>query len=171
MKNTQGIVMLTRNRLIQLFIMLALLIGLFIWRTVDFEVNNQDKINLATGDNRAKNCQLSEPCVYETDFGDFTLIIQEGKVVPEEWYHLTLESQTKNWTIKSAQVISEKGFIGKIPVDLVLVSTEKSNGITRYNAKSMVGACSEKNVLLELQVNLLIAGKETSIAYQFFVSN
>lgn len=71
--------MLTPNRLIQLLIMLTLLIGLFVWRTISFEEMNQDQNKLEVTLNPYSNiCDLSEPCIYLSSVGDFIFDYLEG---------------------------------------------------------------------------------------------
>jgi len=150
--------------------MLILLIGLFVWRTLSFEDLNQDQDKLeAILDSNSEVCDLSEPCIYQSEVGDFVLTVEEGKIVPEEWYQLTLYSQKKNWVVESAQLVSERAFTGSIPIELKLEENESNNII--YKGKSKVGACAEKNVLMQLQVDLLVNGHQVPIEYRFVMSN
>jgi len=164
--------MLTLNRLIQLIIMLILLIGLFVWRTLSFEDLNQDQGKLeAILDSNSQVCDLSEPCTYQSTVGDFVLTVEEGKIVPEEWYQLTLHSQKKDWLVESAQLVSKRAFTGSIPIELKLEENENVGNLTIYKGKSKVGTCSEKNALMQLQVNLLVNGQQLPIEYRFIISN
>jgi len=150
--------------------MLILLIGLFAWRTLSFEDLNQDQDKLEVIlDSNSEICDLSEPCIYQSAVGDFVLTVEEGKIVPEEWYQLTLYSQKKNWVVESAQLVSERAFTGSIPIELKLEENESNNTI--YKGKSKVGACAEKNVLMQLQVDLLVNGHQVPIEYRFVMSN
>ena len=144
-------------------VMLVILTGLFIWRTSTFlEGAVKETSTFAT-----PLCQLSEPCTVKTDFGDFILTVKEGKIVPDEPYHLTLHGPVKDWMVSSAQVVGTKNYTGRIPVTLVR-DDDQSNAII-YQATSMIGACSEDNVQLQLQIVVLVNGKELPIKYNFSV--
>ncbi|RBW47533.1 hypothetical protein DS885_02740 [Psychromonas sp. B3M02] len=163
--------MLTPTRLIQLLIMLSLLIGLFVWRTLSFESSEQSSSEQSNQVSKTDQlvCQLSKPCVLESASGRFILTVEEGEVVPDQPFNISLTSELKNWTVSDAKMVSEKGFEGKISVTLVPV--ESINHSITYQAQTMVGACSEKNASITLQITLLIDDKTVPIEYTFLVAN
>lgn len=163
--------MLTPTRLIQLLIMLSLLIGLFVWRTLSFESSEQSSSEQSNQVSKTDQlvCQLSKPCVLESASGRFILTVEEGEVVPDQPFNISLTSELKNWTVSDAKMVSEKGFEGKISVTLVPV--ESINDSITYQARTMVGACSEKNASITLQITLLIDDKTVPIEYTFLVAN
>lgn len=165
--------MLTKSRLIQLFFMLCVLIGLFIWRTIDFTLS--DDMNLAV-DKEVKEvvvnfedntCDFSKPCLFNSAWGTFSLSVDEGKITPEEWFHLTLKSDLKNWKVISAKTIGKTMFMGKIPMKFMPVVQVGEKYQT--NAKSMLGSCIEKRMVWRFDIEIDFDGQPINIFYDFVI--
>ena len=161
--------MLTKSRLIQLVSMLSLLIGLFIWRTVDLStpvekksLNNEAILNGATS-----LCDFSQSCVFNSLWGDFNLSVDQGEIIPEQWFHLTLKSDLKNWQVKSAKIVGKTMFMGKIPIKFSAVSDK--TGKNEAHAKSMLGVCTENKMLWRLEMIIEVDGQPVDIHYDFLI--
>ncbi|TEW53689.1 hypothetical protein E2R68_11060 [Psychromonas sp. RZ22] len=161
--------MLTKSRLIQLLIMLSLLIGLFVWRTIDSSItekvdNSDNKLALNIVDNV---CDFTKPCAFKSVLGTFYLSVDEGEIIPEEWFHLTLKSELNNWQVISAKIIGKSMFMGHIPV---IFSPVNEKGIQQSHAKTMVGSCTEDKMLWQLEVVVDLDGQTVNLAYDFLIS-
>lgn len=161
--------MLTKSRLIQLVSMLSLLIGLFVWRTIDLSETETDKskIDKQGLELDETTCDLAQPCVFNSILGNFVLSVDEGKIVPEHWYNLTLKSDAKSWQVKSAKIVGKTMFMGQIPIKFSPV--EKNDGELQSHAKSMIGVCTEDRMLWRLKMIIEVEGKPIDIHYDFLI--
>jgi len=159
--------MLTKSRLIQLLTMLSLLIGLFVWKTADSFVDNDLNEDNKELDLDAGLCDFSESCVFTTSSGTFTLSVDERRIIAEEWFHLTLESDIKNWKVLSAKTVGRVMFMGKIPIRF---SSPIKNG-EQYQAKgkSMLGACTENKMYWRFDIVVEVEGKPINLHYDFLI--
>ncbi len=161
--------MLTKSRLIQLVIMLCLLIGLFIWRTIELSPvigkNQQESVQ----DDKVEEvlCDFSEPCVFNSLWGAFSLSVEGGKIIPEQWFHLTLESEIENWQISSAKIVGKTMFMGKIPIKFTEVTS--TAGKQQSTGKSMLGVCTEDKMLWRLDIVVEINGQPVNLYYDFLI--
>lgn len=162
--------MLTKNRLIQLFIMLSLLIGLFIWRTVEkTPMNNEHNANIEQAlFNKETLCDFSSPCEFNSTAGIFSLSVEEGKIIPEEWFHLILQSDLDNWEVKSAKTIDKTMFMGKIPI--IFSPTYKIGNKRQAEAKTMIGVCITDKMLWRFEILVELDGKPINLYYDFLIS-
>lgn len=176
--------MLTKSRLIQILVMLCLLIGLFVWRTMDSSVIENNKVNDAlsnqkNGQNINKMiddislqngdsiCDFPQPCIVNSLLGEFSLAVEGGQIIPEQWFQLTLTSQLKNWKVKSAKIVGKTMFMGKIPVNFS--SPINTDGQLISNAKSMLGICTEDRMWWQLQIVVDVNGQPINIHYDFLI--
>ena len=161
--------MLTKSRLIQLVIMLILLVGLFVWRTIDFSDSELDKPDFIDKSTIIDEdvCNLAQSCVFHSILGDFVLSVDEKKIVPEQWYNLTLTSDAKNWKIMSAKVVGKTMFMGQIPIKFSPLL--ERDGELQFHAKSMIGVCTEDKMLWRLKILIEVEGKSIDIHYDFLI--
>jgi hypothetical protein len=161
--------MLTKSRLIQLVSMLSLLIGLFVWRTIDLSETEMDKPKVDEQGLAFDEtiCDLAQPCVFNSILGNFALSVDEGKIVPEHWYNLTLKSDAKNWQVMSAKIVGKTMFMGQIPIKFSPVT--KKDGELQFHAKSMIGVCTEDRMLWRLKMIIEVEGKPIDVHYDFLI--
>ncbi len=161
--------MLTKSRLIQLVSMLSLLIGLFVWRTINLSEIELDKskINEQALTSDETICDFAQPCVFNSVLGNFFLSVNEGKIVPEQWYNLTLKSDVKNWQVMSAKVVGKTMFMGQIPIKFSPLV--ERDGVLQSHAKSMIGVCTEDKMLWRLKMLIEIDGKPVDVHYDFLI--
>jgi len=158
--------MLTKSRLIQLFIMLFLLVGLFVWRTIYF--SNSQFLNSTLSKevlDEAELCDLSKPCAFNSIKGIFYLSVDEGSVIPENWFNLTLKSDLDNWQVSSAKTIGKNMFMGKIPMKFSSVINKETK------AKSMLGSCTQERMIWRFDIVVDVEGEEVNLYYDFLVSH
>ena len=163
--------MLTKSRLIQLFIMLSLLIGLFTWRTIESMLDKQADTLLSTSSNSFMLddtlCDFSTECIVNSPFGKFTLSVDEGEITPENWFHLTLKSDLKNWKVISAKTIGKTMFMGKIPMRFSQVT--EIDGQSFSTTKSMVGVCTTDKMLWRFDIVIEVEGTPVNLHYDFLI--
>lgn len=160
--------MLTKSRLIQLVSMLTLLIGLFVWRTIDLSEAELEKSETTAPSLKLDEavCDLSQPCLFKSILGDFVLSVDEGEIIPEQWYNLTFKSNVKDWKIMSAKIVGKTMFMGQIPIKF---SPSTENGERQSHAKSMIGVCTEDKMLWQLKMLVEVEGKPIDIHYDFLI--
>lgn len=163
--------MLTKSRLIQLLTMLSLLISLFIWRTTESVVNEKTDVGLNPAlellSLDEKVCDFSKSCIFNSPFGEFTLSVDEGEITPENWFHLTLKSDLKNWKVISAKTIGKTMFMGKIPMRFSQVTD--IDGQFQATTKSMVGVCTTNRMLWRFDIVVEVDGKPINLYYDFLI--
>jgi hypothetical protein len=160
--------MLTKSRLIQLLIMLILLIGLFVWRTVEQSVNSS-VTGLVIKTNDENMCDFSSPCQFYSALGTFYLSVDEGEIVPEEWFHLTLSSDVTHWQVSEAKLIGKSMFMGKIPIKFSPISPSQLTQKMTGTAKTMVGSCTEDSMVWRFDIVINIDGQNTQLYYDFIM--
>lgn len=160
--------MLTKSRLIQLVSMLTLLIGLFVWRTIDLSEGELEKSETTAPSLKLDEavCDLSQPCLFKSILGDFVLSVDEGEIIPEQWYNLTFKSNVKDWKIMSAKIVGKTMFMGQIPIKF---SPSTENGERQSHAKSMIGVCTEDKMLWQLKMQVEVEGKPIDVHYDFLI--
>lgn len=160
--------MLTKSRLIQLVSMLTLLIGLFVWRTIDLSEAELEKSETTAPSLKLDEavCDLSQPCLFKSILGDFVLSVDEGEIIPEQWYNLTFKSNVKDWKIMSAKIVGKTMFMGQIPIKF---SPSTENGERQSHAKSMIGVCTEDKMLWQLKMLVEVEGKPIDVHYDFLI--
>jgi len=161
--------MLTKSRLIQLVSMLSLLVGLFIWRTVDLstDVEKNALVSDSTLHIEDKLCDFSQPCIFNSLWGDFSLSVDQGEIIPEQWFNLTLKSDLENWQVKSAKIVGKTMFMGKIPIKFSTVSND--TGENQAQAKTMLGVCTENKMLWRLEMLIVVDDQPVDIHYDFLI--
>lgn len=170
--------MLTKGRLIQLVIMLAVLVFLFIWRTLDEdlqteslqEVDNKQQTELIASQQQLPTemedlCQFKQACLFKTLYGNFYLGVDEKSIQPEQWINLTLQSELKDWQVKQAKIVGKSMFMGKIPIMF------KSSSENIKKAKTMVGACTEKDMIWRFDIVVEVQGQPLNLYYDFAVAH
>lgn len=160
--------MLTKSRLVQLLFMLCLLIVLFVWRTFNVQPHSQ----VAAIDNPAlkldpNTCDFSLPCSFNSPWGNFYLSIEEGKITPEEWFNVTLESERQDWHVSNAKIVGKNMFMGKIPINFSPVANVA--GIRKTQAKTMIGSCTEAAMLWQFDIEIDIKGQIVHLFYDFMI--
>ncbi|MEL0630634.1 hypothetical protein [Psychromonas aquatilis] len=162
--------MLSKMRLAQILIMLSLLIGLFIWRTVSVTTSEtpKEEENKALVIENSYLCDFVSPCIYGTSLGDFSLSIEGNKIIPEQAFNLILESNQKGWKVNQAKILGKDVFMGKVPVTFSSVS--KVGNVFQATAKSMIGACTDDQLLWRLEVQIESNGKIFPLYYDFTIS-
>ena len=160
--------MLTKSRLIQLVSMLTLLIGLFVWRTIGLSEAELEKSETTAPSLKLDEavCDLSQPCLFKSILGDFVLSVDEGEIIPEQWYNLTFKSNVKDWKIMSAKIVGKTMFMGQIPIKF---SPSTENGERQSHAKSMIGVCTEDKMLWQLKMLVEVEGKPIDVHYDFLI--
>lgn len=164
--------MLTKSRLIQIACMLLILVGLFVWRTANFsDANNNVESNTLTKltDETIVDtlCDLSQPCVFHTSIGDFTLSVDGGAIIPEQWFHLNLTSESENWEVTQAKIVGKTMFMGKIPVKFL--PPQKVADELQSTAVSMLGVCTEDKMIWRLEVVIEANGLPIDLLYDFLI--
>lgn len=161
--------MLTKGRVIQLLIMLCVLISLFVWRTIGSSPSETEKqpINDDILVVEEPLCDFTQPCIFNTLWGDFSLSVDEGKIMPEQWFHLTLKSQLENWKVISAKTVGKTMFMGKIPMRFSPVT----ENLARYESKtkSMLGACTEDKMIWRFDIVVEVEGQPINLHYDFLI--
>lgn len=170
--------MLSKFRLIQLVVMLTVLVFLFIWRTMQEsnsieqqpdndlpEVSQPTTIKkvIEQSDPSEPLCDFTKACVFKTIYGEFLLSVKEKQIVPEQWIHLSLQSELKDWRVKQAKTVGKSMFMGKIPIQFSEQNTQM------YTAKTMVGACTEKEMVWRFDISLEVQGQPIRLYYDFAI--
>jgi hypothetical protein len=150
--------------------MLLILVGLFVWRTVDFSNSNynkdEDTLNNVTV-NDDVICDVASSCVFHSSIGDFKLSVDGGVIIPEQWFHLNLTSETESWEVIEAKIVGKTMFMGKIPVKF-LPPKIMSNGL-QTTAISMLGVCTEDKMIWRLEIVVLNNGLPVPLHYDFLI--
>jgi len=162
--------MLSKMRLAQILIMLSLLIGLFIWRTVSVTTSEtpKEEENKALVIENSHLCDFVSPCIFGTPLGDFSLSIEGNKIIPEQGFSLVLESNQKDWKVNQAKIVGKDVFMGKVPVTFSSVS--EMDNVFQATAKSMIGACTDDQLIWRLEVQIESNGKIFPLYYDFTIS-
>ena len=161
--------MLSKSRLAQILIMLCILIGLFIYRTLNLSALEAPKkaINKDFAMISSDLCDFTQPCTYQSPLGNFNLSVEGGEITPEQWFHLTLESKAQGWKVNQANIIGKTMFMGKIPIRFSTVN--QSGHLFQSNAKSMLGACTEDKMLWRIEIQVEANGKIFPLYYDFMI--
>lgn len=172
--------MLTKGRLIQLVIMLVVLVFLFIWRTFDGQAQGQlkdakqvaGKFQQTAVQEQQKLpefseelCQFKQPCLFKTIYGNFYLSVAEKEIKPEQWINLSLQSPLSDWQVKRAKIVGKSMYMGKIPV------TFHSKSNQQQTAKTMVGACTEKEMIWRFDIVVEVEGQPLNLYYDFAITH
>ena len=157
--------MLTKSRLIQLFIMFFLLIALFFWRTIEF--SNSEIVSSTLNEevlDETELCDFSRPCAFNSIKGLFYLSVDEGVMRSESWFNLTLKSELNNWQVSRAKIIGKNMFMGKIPMTFSPVVNKQTK------AKSMLGSCTRDQMIWRFDIVVDVEGEKVNLYYDFLVS-
>lgn len=157
--------MLSKAKLIQILCMLVLFIALFSWRTLTARTNNDDvdivRSEVVTMVEEGVFCDFSRPCTANTPWGTFNLSVEEGKVVPEDWFHVTLQSDAATWHVNQAKILNNTMFMGKIPMRFSDVELHQSH------ARTMIGACTEDTMSWRFEIDVTINEQPMTLKYNF----
>lgn len=158
--------MLTKSRAAQLLIMLIVLVGLIIWRTVTNETLSDKNNNLESELQIEKmqiTCDYEKPCEFNNEQGSFWLSVQEPPIKAEQWNYVSITSDVREWQILDAKLVGNEMFMGRIPVKF----KEDRQGI--FSAKVIVGACITEQMIWQLQINIEVNGVKDQLLFDFIV--
>ncbi|PKF62568.1 hypothetical protein CW745_03865 [Psychromonas sp. psych-6C06] len=158
--------MLTKSRVAQLLIMLMILLALFFWRTFEtsFEANDGGLSSDSSEQISMLRCDYRSPCEFITEHGTYFLNIKNLPIESEQWIDFQLMTANENDNIVSAKIVGKTMFMGRIPV--TFKQTEKQ----RFDAKSMVGACTTKHMIWSLEIAVENEKNVLNLSYDFMVS-
>lgn len=156
--------MLTKSRVAQLCFMLAVLIGLFVWRTYD-EDKNVQKINQEESSPGLSllRCDYSQACEFITEQGTFLLRVKNTPIQAEEWIDFELSMPAENIEVSKAQIIGKTMFMGRIPVKF------KASGDMEYSGRGIVGSCTTHEMIWELQITVKKGDVSELLSFDFIV--
>ena len=156
--------MLTKSRLVQLLLMMFVLLVLFFWKTFNNEQNNiQANEGDASEEMGILRCNYDDACEFVSESGIYSLAIKNLPVKAEEWIDFELNTPTKNVEISKAQIAGKTMFMGRIPVKFTK-SADK-----QFSAKSLVGSCTTKHMIWELQITVLNGEFSELLSFDFVV--
>jgi hypothetical protein len=158
--------MLTKSRLVQLLIMMIVLVGLIIWRTVTNETLSDKKNNLKSDLQIEKmqiTCDYEKPCEFNNEQGRFWLSVQKPPIKAEQWNDISITSNVSKWQVLDAKLVGKEMFMGRIPVDFL----EEQQGV--FSAKVLVGACATEQMVWQLQINIEVNGVKDQLLFDFSV--
>lgn len=153
--------MLSKNRVIQILIILSVLIALVIWKTTDSNKKIENK-PVDTFQSLVE-CDYSIPCEFISKKGSFWLSVQKVPIKVEQWINFTLQSELKNWQVIEAKIVGKSMFMGRIPV---FFKAKKEGG---FSAKTLVGACTSDKMVWTLQIQTEIDSQFTLLSFDFEV--
>ncbi|MFT6984579.1 MAG: hypothetical protein ACJAT7_000376 [Psychromonas sp.] len=153
--------MLKKGRVIQLGLMLLVLLALVLWRTFDsvqaVAPKNQSEAELV-------NCDYFTPCEFTTPQGAFWLTVANPPIKAEQWIDFNLQSELQTWRIIDAKIIGKNMFMGRIPV--LFSPFEKG-----FAAKTLVGACTSKQMIWQLQITAEVNDISELLLFDFVVTH
>ena len=157
--------MLTKNRIVQLLVMLIVLVSLFTWRTITNQTEQQNDADLtsvepATG---LLECDYLVPCEFAGNQGSFWLSVDNPPIKAEQWIDFKLKSNAQEWRVVDAKIVGKEMFMGRIPVTF----TNLGKGI--FSAKTLVGACTTSTMIWQLQINVVVNGIEELLLFDFII--
>jgi len=157
--------MLTKNRVVQLLIMLIVLVSLFMWRTMTIETEPQSPVDLTSIEPSTGllECDYLLPCEVAGDQGNFWLSVDNPPIKAEQWINFKLESHAQEWRVIDAKIVGKEMFMGRIPVTF----TNLGKGI--FSAKTLVGACTTSTMIWQLQINVAVNGIEELLLFDFLI--
>jgi hypothetical protein len=158
--------MLTKSRLVQLLIMMIVLVGLIIWRTVTNETLSDKKNNLKSDLQIEKmqiTCDYEKPCEFNNEQGSFWLSVHKPPIKAEQWNDISITSNVREWQVLDAKLVGKEMFMGRIPVDFL----EEQQGV--FSAKVLVGACATEQMVWQLQINIEVNGVKDQLLFDFSV--
>lgn len=151
--------MLTKNRVIQLLVMLLLLIGLVIWKTYSTNIDGKKVILNVTVLQRCddiKTCALNPSAKY-------WLQIDEDPIKAEQWIHFSLHHKDNDAQVISALIFGESMYMGETKLDFI------TSGINTWQAKTILGACTMKVMNWALQIKVKRQGKFETLLFSFSI--
>ena len=158
--------MLTKSRVAQLLIMLIVLVGLIIWRTVTNQPLSDKQINLESelpSEQTQLTCDYTMPCEFNNKQGRFWLSVQEPPIKAEQWNNISLTSNISKWQVLDAKLVGKEMFMGRIPVGF----SEVQQGV--FIAKVLVGACTTEHMVWQLQIDVEVNGMKEQLLFDFSV--
>lgn len=135
-----------------------ILILLIISGFFGYQLIEQDKPQI----NDQSYCDFSAgTCVQTYAFGSFELDANPNVVMSENEIFFSLTSKSKQpMKIKSAWLEGKDMFMGKIPLFF-----EQNNGV--YHANTLIGACTEEQMIWTMRVELEINEKIETAMFDF----
>lgn len=157
--------MLTKNRVVQLLLMLIVLVSLFTWRTITNPKEQQNdavltSVEASTGQ---LECDYLVPCEVAGAQGSFWLSVDNPPIKAEQWIDFKLKSNAQEWRVNDAKIVGKEMFMGRIPVTF----TDLGKGI--FSAKTLVGACTTSTMIWQLQIKVAVNGVEELILFDFLI--
>ncbi|HEY5716216.1 MAG TPA: hypothetical protein VIS54_07355 [Psychromonas sp.] len=158
--------MLTKNRVVQLLVMLIVLVTLFTWRTMTAEseqANNNVELTSVEPLSALLDCDYVKPCELVSDHGTFWLSVDNPPIKAEQWINFRLKSNEKEWHVVDAKIVGKEMFMGRIPVTFRKIE----RGV--YAAKTLVGACTNPKMIWQLQINIQVNGINELLSADFVI--
>ncbi|MEI6896855.1 MAG: hypothetical protein V5786_05105 [Psychromonas sp.] len=158
--------MLTKLKVVQLFFILVILLGLFFWKTVDKQQGKEltekphemAKMSLLT-------CDYQQACEFITEQGKFLLSIKNLPIKAEQWIDFELVTPQKNIQISNAQIVGKSMFMGIIPV------TFKPSSALQFISKAIVGSCAHAQMVWTLEIMVDDGTVDQKITFDFMVKH
>ena len=157
--------MLTKNRVVQLLVMLIVLVSLFTWRTISIETEQQNNEDLTSVESSTGllECDYVVPCEVVGSQGSFWLSVDNPPIKAEQWINFKLEGNAPEWRVIDAKIVGKEMFMGRIPV--TFTNLDKGS----FSAKTLVGACTTPTMIWQMQINLAVNGIEERLLFDFMV--
>lgn len=155
--------MLRKSRVVNLFILLfVLLLGMICGWIYNF-YNVNSSIEEATANRVA--CDYFTACQFVSKQGRFWLSVDNPPIQAERWIFFNLQSELPAWQVLEANIVGKSMFMGRIPVFF------ESAGKRGFTAKSMVGACTSKQMIWQLQIMVEADKRKEMLLFDFTVSH
>ena len=158
--------MLSRSRLLQLFVMLFILFALIGWRTL-YPINNLtlDEDNTEREDVKVERvrCDYFTPCELIAEQGRFWLSVNNPPIKAEQWINFNLQSELKSWQVIEAKIVGKSMFMGRIPVSFMPAAN------AAFTAKSLLGACTTDEMIWQMQIMVEVEGIQELLHFDFMV--
>ncbi len=156
--------MLSKSRVVQLLIMLAVLLILFTWKTVQDKEVKKEELEQAT-EQYLTVCDFNSECIIDTTQGSFQLLVDDPILHPEQWINFILQSDVQDWKVIDAKTMAKEMFMGRIPVKF------EADDSGNYSAKTLVGSCSNAQMTWQLTINVESNGVKETLLFDFVVIN
>lgn len=160
----QGVIILNKSRMMQLILVLAVLLALVMWRTFERVQGVSENNWSAASTEELLRCDYFTPCEFSTPQGAFGLTVANPPIKAEQWIDFNLRSELKTWRVIDAQIIGKNMFMGRIPV--FFSPSEKG-----FAAQTLVGACTSKEMIWQLQITVAVNDVNELLLYDFVVSH
>ncbi len=164
--------MLSKSRVVQLLVMMAVFMALVTWRTLDTDPADKGAATVKkepaaekSGQNTTEmlRCDYFTACEFRSEQGSFWLSVDNPPIKAEEWINFKLKSSNPDWQVTDAKIVGKEMFMGRIPVTF----DPLEKGV--FSAKTLVGSCITE-MIWQLEINIEMNGLKQVLLFDFAVN-